>query len=82
MSTLKQMTKAELIRHIGEKDLEIQRMRYELSVAARNRPMPRAVTASQLGFQQRCNEAREAAMRTGKAVVVQSSATNSIAQHA
>lgn len=82
MTTLLKLTKAELIRHIGEKDLEIQRMRYELSVATRNRPMPRAVSASQLGFQQRCNEARETAMRTGKAVAVQPSATNSIAQHA
>lgn len=82
MTTLLKLTKAELIRHIGEKDLEIKRLRLELSIALRNRPMPRAQTAEQRSYQQRCMEAREIAMRTGKSAVVMPSATKLIAQHA
>lgn len=91
MSTLKQLTKAQLIDLVQDRNAEIQGLRLELSIATRNRSMPRAVTTEQLSFQQRCNAARALAMRTGKAVAVaklgittipSSSATELIAQNA
>lgn len=76
MSTLKSLTKAELIALVAERNAEIAGLRMQLSVAGRNDApkrsfTPAAPSAASLAFRANLAAARELAMRTGACVKVE-----------
>jgi hypothetical protein len=70
MSTLKSLTKAELVTLVQERNATIEGLRLELSIAKITVPAARPRTPEQLAFHLQCEAARSLAMRTGKCVKV------------
>ena len=76
MSTLKSLTKVELIALITERDAEIAGLRMALSIAQRDDAPKRsftapAPTAASIAFRANLAAARDLAMRTGACVKVE-----------
>lgn len=77
MSTLKALTKAQLIALVQDRNAEIQALRTDLSIANRNRVVtkPAYVRAPHV-LPAHFVAAREAAMRLGRSVLATSSAAH------
>jgi hypothetical protein len=74
MSTLKSLTKVELIALISARDAEIAGLRMKLSVAERNTPRTYVASppsAASIAFRANLAAARDLAMRTGACVKVE-----------